>query len=44
MYGGEAARKRAWDKVRNNQGLYTFRTNKGDIYKVAITNVTLTHE
>ena len=44
MYAGEWARKKAWDKVRNNQGIYWFRTNVGDMYKVALTGVSFNHE
>ena len=43
-YGGSYARKLAWDTVRNNQGVYYFRTNKGDMYKVGMTSVNLNHE
>jgi hypothetical protein len=44
MYGGDYARKRAWDKLRNNQGLYWFRTNNGDMYKVGVTAVNTSHD
>lgn len=43
-YGGEYGRKLAWDTIRNNQGIYYFRTNKGDMYQVGITGVKLSHQ
>lgn len=44
LYGGDYGRKKAWDTIRNNQGIYVFRTPKGDMYKVALTNVSITHD
>jgi hypothetical protein len=44
MYGGDYARKRAWDSLRNNQGLYWFRTNRGEMYKVGVTSVNTSHD
>lgn len=43
-YGGSYGRKLAWDSIRNNQGVYYFRTNKGEMYQVGITAVSLSHE
>ena len=43
-YGGVYSRKAAWDNVQNNQGLYWFRTNKGDLYKVGIISVQIKHD
>lgn len=43
-YGGEYARKLAWENVINNQGVYVFRSNKGDLYKVGITGINIKHE
>lgn len=42
--GGESAAKAAWDELRNNPGVYRFRTNKGDMYVVAITSVSTSSE
>lgn len=44
LYGGEYSRKRAWDTVRNNQGVYYFRNNRGDMYKVGLTSVKIDNE
>ena len=38
LYGSSYARKSGWDKVRGNQGIYYFRSNKGDMFKVGITS------
>lgn len=35
-YAGMWGKKAAWDNVRNNQGVYIFRTPKGDLYKVGL--------
>lgn len=42
-YGGSYARKLAWQNVQNNQGLYIFRTNKGELFKVGLTGVDMKH-
>lgn len=42
-YGGSYARKQAWDKIQNNQGLYIFRTNRGQLYKVGVIGVDMKH-
>lgn len=44
MYGGTYARKQGWDNVRNNQGVYVFRSAKGDMFQVALTDVQIHHE
>lgn len=44
LYGGSYARKLAWDNVANNQGVYIFRTNKGEMYTVGLTGVQLEHD
>jgi hypothetical protein len=44
MYGGTYARKQGWDNVRNNQGVYVFRSATGDLYQVALTDVQISHE
>ncbi len=43
-YGGSYSRKSAWDTVRNNQGVYYFRTSQGDMYKVGLTGVNISHD
>lgn len=43
-YGGEYGRKLAWDNIRNNQGVYYFRSSKGDMYKVGLTKVQINHD
>ena len=42
-YGGASAKKAAWDEVKNNQGIYYFRTNKGDLYEVGVIGANITH-
>lgn len=37
--GGVNAARQGWEKVRANPGIYRFRTNRGDSYTVAVTNV-----
>lgn len=43
-YGGSYARKLAWDNIQNNQGLYYFRTNKGQLFKVGVISVDMKHD
>ena len=42
-YGGSYGRKLAWQNVQNNQGLYIFRTNRGDMFKVGLTGLDMKH-
>lgn len=44
LYGGAYGGKAAWDRVSNNQGLYYFRTSKGELYLVGLSNVSVSHE
>ena len=44
LYGGKWAKRLAWENVSNNQGLYIFRTNKGELYKVGLTSVNIQHQ
>ena len=43
-YGGELSRKQAWDTIRNNQGVYYFRTSKGEMYYVGLRSVGISNE
>lgn len=44
-YGGTSARLDAWRDVKfNTNRLYTFRTNRGDLYKVAIRSIDFSHD
>lgn len=43
-YGGVYGMKAAWDKIMNNQGVYYFRTSKGDMYKVGIVGIDIRHD
>lgn len=43
-YAESYSRKRAWDNVRNNQGVYYLRSSRGDMYKVALQNVNISHD
>ena len=44
LYGGDYGRKQAWDTLRNNQGVYYFRNNRGDMYKVGVRDVKINNE
>lgn len=40
-YGAQYQRKLAWNTISNNQGIYVFRSSKGDMYKVGLKKVQL---
>lgn len=42
-YGGVYSKKQAWENVLNNQGVYYFRTNQGQLYKVGLVGVSMKH-
>lgn len=44
LYGGELSRKEMWDTVRNNQGVYFFRTSKGEMYKVGLREISIVND
>jgi hypothetical protein len=43
-YAEAYSRKKAWDNVRNNQGVYYLRSSRGDMYKVALQSVGISHD
>ena len=43
LLGGDYGKKAAWEMIQNNQGVYYFRTNQGQLYKVGLTGLSLKH-
>ena len=44
QYGGIYATRECWDKVSENQGIYTLRSAAGDMYKVAVQSVSVSKD